>query len=173
VAAPSTKIVLWGVGILMLGGCAGAYSEYLQPGTPNLTVDAHLENDSSMNTVAAFLVIYKMDDECNERYIGTKKLFEGENDLGIPVDHLMQLEFRFSREAGIPLLTRDSSFSSQAMLFIAKPNKRYLAKVTYANGLYYTEIFEETEQSAVEYTLPSHAFHCFPKQDYGVHHRIN
>jgi len=123
-------LAFWLVVIFSVTACSGLKT-YPDTAEKNLLVKTTTSGSLFMS-VAVFLHIYDLKDDCKSDYLGSIKLKNGETQIGIPTGRPTYLAFVFHSDGIVP----------SATILTPRPGDRYIANVNYADRIYNLSIHE-------------------------------
>jgi len=132
------RIAGWLLGACVLAGCSGIkpYPEVLPK---NLQVTTEASSGSALSRMRVALHVHLVGADCRSEYQGTVQLNEPSVQVGIPPDRLSYLVFSFSSSS---FLGGSSGSISYDTLLRPRPGQTYIARASYADGIYHVEIRE-------------------------------
>jgi len=123
-------LAFWLVVIFSVTACSGLKT-YPNTAEKNLLVKTKASGSPFMS-VAVFLHIYDLKEDCKSDYLGSIKLKNGETQIGIPTGRPTYLAFVFHSDGFVPSTT----------ILTPRPGDRYIANVNYADRIYNLSIHE-------------------------------
>lgn len=132
---PRLAILLWGIALAQLAGCAGSgrkpYAD--ESAVKNLSVRTATSTGSAFTSVRAALDVYGVDAQCRPQYLGTVELGQPSVAVGIPGDRWSYLVFDFM-SSGFLGGTRSSI--SRETLLKPRAGHHYEIDASYRDDIY-------------------------------------
>ena len=122
----------------LLSACSG-FKAYRNNYERNLFITTETETRGLFSGVAASLDIYRIQGDCSKQYEGTVELGNSLVEVGIPIEELAVLVFRFESSAFL-----SNSHSSMGYDVTLNPLSGYTydVSVTYRDNIYNVEVYE-------------------------------
>lgn len=121
----------------------------------NLIIRTIAKSASRSSAIKVTLDIYKVDNKCNAKYLGTVRLDSAETNVGIPVNQATFLVFNFN---SISMFSSKTSSVSERTLLMPKKDNYYRINVTYVDDIYSVQIKRSRPGSQRSRSIPLTGF---------------
>lgn len=138
-----TRTVFSIMACALLASCAGtSQPEYPNDQPKNVTVKLHYESSGGFfSTSHAYANINSITKDCSTHYKGWVKLDNGDNEIGLPVGHPVQLAIKLSHSSWSG---SSSGSMERGVVLTPKPGSHYEVDVNYADAMYDIRLYKMT-----------------------------
>lgn len=136
---------------MFLHGCAST-KYYNSSVNKNLLVTTKKDSGSAFSSIDIYLDVYEVNHVCEAKFLGSIKLSDKQNKVGIAVNKNTLLSFRFEGSSFLGGSRSSASFDT-----LLKPRKGYLYDINarYQRGIYNVEIHEQHANSGKKHRIES------------------